>query len=76
MELTKIHPYFQILDSFNHPNRKLSSGRITALDAESFYIPNLHLMTLENGYHFWVGNSTSGEPDQYGVVVSVVELSS
>jgi hypothetical protein len=58
------------LDQFSDPLGKLSSGRVTILDSESFYVPNFHLLINEPGYRFWIGNSTNGEPNQYGQVVS------
>ena len=31
-------------------------GSITILDSESFYLPNVQMNIIENGFNFWVGN--------------------
>ena len=32
------------------------AGPIKILDSESFYLPNVKMNIIENGYNFWVGN--------------------
>ena len=60
-----------MLEPFPRDGDKLRSGPIRILDSKSFYVPNLHLMVMEPGYHFWTGKSTSpnGGPDNAGQAV-------
>ena len=49
---------FKVLEEFQTFDRnKLSiDGSITILDSESFYLPQVQMSIMENGYNFWVGN--------------------
>ena len=53
-------------------------GRITILDSESFYLPNVQMNIVENGYNFWVGNysgvSRSGKVVPSGKMTKVRSL--
>ena len=63
-------PVSETLDQFPRTLNVIGSGRITILDAKSFYIPNFFLNIMEPGYHFWAGKSLSGMPDKQGQMVA------
>ena len=71
---------FKVLDEFQtfNGNKLNIDGRITILDSESFYLPNVQMNIVENGYNFWVGNysgvSRSGKVVPSGKMTKVRSL--